>query len=135
MEVQDELDDVERKLERRYDSDRIGCDGKLYRMDGATSGTCSDSKRVETRPLARERQGEHGRHERTTVHVPGSPTRHRKYQGRPTYLPNLPHRRGKVKISATSISHTSPCECTHRAARTRRNRIGRIGRIYNGNTL
>lgn len=44
----------------------IGVEGARYGgrwcwMDGATSGTCCDSKRVEMRSLAGEQTGQHGR--------------------------------------------------------------------------
>ena len=44
--------------DRQTDVEDVGYDQEQGDMDGATSGTCHDSKQVETDPLAIEKEGQ-----------------------------------------------------------------------------
>lgn len=69
----DELEtsgDVKTDWDRRNARNLVGYDRNGCQMDGAASGARCDSKRVETRPLARTKIGQHERYKRTTANVP-----------------------------------------------------------------
>lgn len=74
VEVQDRSDDIEGDWSHGIDGFGDGYDGTRGRMDGATSGARRKSKRLGTRSLAIERQGQRGRHDHNTAHVPGPST-------------------------------------------------------------
>ena len=120
-----ESGDAEGGRERQSDGDGDETD----RRQGGEDGARSDSKRVDTSPLAEVETGQHGRrdHRMTHAHRPSTPppTDHR----HPTDQPNPPHRRGRIKTRPRNISTN---QWTYQVMRTRRGRIGRIGPIGYG---
>ena len=97
VEVQDRSDDVEGDQGHKNDGDGDGYDGTRDRMDGSTSCARRESKRLRTRWLAIEQQGQRGRHDHNTAHVTGPSTASTDNPRRPIAQPNPPRRRGRLK--------------------------------------
>ena len=109
-----EPDDVGGNLSHENDGDGVGEDGRGCWMDDATSGARCDSRRVETRPLAREQADQHGQQEREPADVPEPSTPSQTTPRRHTNHPNPPRRRGKLKTSSRNVSQTRVHKRTHR---------------------
>ena len=62
---------VESNWDRQNDGDSVGYDGNDGRMDGATSDTCYESKRVETKSPTGNRVNQYEQYKRTTGEVLG----------------------------------------------------------------
>ena len=124
-----ESGDVEGDREHQSDGDGIEMDGRQWRMDGATSGARHDSKRVGTKLLAGDEEGQHERRKHTTAHVPEPSTPAHEYPRRPTDHPNPPRRRGRLKTKTRRVSQTRARKSTYQAIRSRRGHIGRVGYV------
>ena len=98
-------------------------------MDGATSGTCRDLKRVETDPLAIEKEGQHERRKRTTNNIPRPSTPPAIYPRSLTGYVDPPRRRGRIKSRSGKIRRTKMKKSTYRIIQPRRGQIRRIKRI------
>ena len=90
---------VEGDWKRQIDIPGVAYDRERGEMGGATSGARRDSKRVETDPLATEKEGQHERRKRTTSDVPRPSTPLPIHPRGPTEPVNPPRRRGKLKRS------------------------------------
>ena len=82
-------------------------DGRQWWMDGATSGARRDSKRVGSRLLAGNEEGQHEGRNRTTDDAPRPSTLLPNDPKRPMYPPNPPCRRGRLKMNPRRISQVS----------------------------
>ena len=109
-----EPDDVGGDCSHENDGDGVGEDGRRCWMDDATSGARCDSRRVETRPLAREQADQHGQQEREPADVPEPSTPSQTTPRRHTNHPNPPQRHGKLKTSSRNVSQTRVHKRTHR---------------------
>ena len=126
---------VEGDSSHRNDGEGVGYHGRGCRKDGATSGARRDSKRVETDPLAIEKEGQHERRKRTTSDVPRPSTPLPIHPRHPTELVNPPCRRGRLKSRPKRIrrSNMEKIDLPSRTAMSRpkrAHRAHRIGRIY-----
>ena len=103
VQVQDRSGDVEGDWDCQSDGDGIVFDWIRDQMDGAASDVRNGSKRADTKSLAMERRGQHGRRNRGTANAPRPPipsNNHRRLESHP----NPPRRRGRLKSRPTSIS-------------------------------
>lgn len=106
---------AEDEWKRRNDRERVGMEGKWCWMDGATSSTSCDSKRVETRLLAGdEGSGQHERQKQKPNDVPEPPTPLGIHPRRPTKPVDEPRRRGKLKSQSRSVSTPRKLENAHK---------------------
>ena len=126
----EEPGDVEGDRERQSDGDGGEMDGRRCGKDGATSGTCRDSKRVETGPLAEAKARQHGRRKRETADVPRQSTPPTNHLRRPTDHPNPQRRRGRLKTRPRRVSTRARSRrSTHQAMLSHLSHQDRIGRI------
>ena len=115
--------------DRQTDVEDVGYDQKQGKMDGTTSGTRSDSKRVAPRPIAEGQPSKHERYERKPVNVPRTSTPSRKYSRRPIHQSNPLRRRGRLKLRSRKISREDLKRTTYRVVQRRRGHIRHIGRV------
>ena len=78
--------------------------GRRGEMDGATSGTCGDSKRVDPRPLANQERQHQGFTRNKTVHVPEPSTPPTNDPKHPIHLLNPPCQRGRMKSQPRNVN-------------------------------
>jgi hypothetical protein len=112
---------------RQTDVEDVGYDQERGEMGGATSGARRDSKRVETDPLAVEKEGQHERRKRRTSDVPRPSTPPPEYPRSLTDYVDQPRRRGRLKLRPRQISRAKMKRSTYRVVQPRRGEIGRIG--------
>lgn len=106
---------AEDEWKRRNDRERVGMEGKWCRMDGATSSTSCDSKRVETRLLAGDKgSGQHEWQRQKPNDVPEPSTPLGIHPRRPTKPVDEPRRRGKLKSQSRSVSTPRKLENAHK---------------------
>ena len=120
---------VEGDWGRQNDGEGVGHSGKGCRMGGATSSARRDSKRVETDPLATEKEGQHERRKRTTSDVPRPSTPPPIHPIHPTEHVDPPRRRGRMKSPTTKIRRSRVRRTTYRIVQPRRGQSVRIERI------
>ncbi|KAI6115465.1 hypothetical protein EDD16DRAFT_1520640 [Pisolithus croceorrhizus] len=107
VEVNEMFGDVEDEWKHQNDQEQVGMDGKWCRMDGATSSTHHDSKRVKTRLLTGdEGSGQHKWQKHKPIDVPEPPTPLGIHLGQPTKPVNEPWRHGKLKSRSRSVRHS-----------------------------
>jgi hypothetical protein len=92
--MRDESGDVEGGRERQSDGDGYETNGIRGGEDGATSGARSNSKRVDTGPLAEDEASQYKRRKRESAGVPELYTPPPIHHRRPCTHPNPPRRRG-----------------------------------------
>ncbi|KAI6102801.1 hypothetical protein F5141DRAFT_1065429 [Pisolithus sp. B1] len=91
VKVNEMFRDIEDEWKHQNDQEQVGMDGKWCQMDGATSSTCHDSKRVETRLLTGDKgSGQHKWQKHKPIDVPEPPTPLGIHLGRPTKPVNEP---------------------------------------------
>ena len=114
------LRDVEGDWSHKSDVDGVRYNGRRDGKDGATSSARCDSKRVETRLLAGEK-GQYQQVERDiTTDVPEASTPPPNDPRRPVELPNLPRRRGRIKLRSRKIRRTKMRRLTYQVRQQRR---------------
>ena len=126
MVQEDESEDVGGERECESDGDGVEMDGRRCRMDGATSGASSDSKRVDTRSLAEIRSSQQERRQRTTAHAPRTSTPTLRYARSLSDHVDPPRRRGRLKTIPRRVSISST---TYQVERSYRGHIGRTRAI------
>ncbi|KAH0835585.1 hypothetical protein J3R83DRAFT_9310, partial [Lanmaoa asiatica] len=89
-EVESEV--IQDNRNRENDGDGVHGDGRRCGMSGATSSARSDSKRVNTKMLAREEASQREWYKRTKVNIPGSSRPPPEYPRLPTNYVDPPRR-------------------------------------------
>ena len=102
----EKLRDVEGDWDRQTDVEDVRYDQERREMDGAMSGTCRNSKRVETDPLAEDKARQHEWHKRTRSNVPRPSTPPPKYPRSLTDYVDPPCRQGQMKLQPRKVNRT-----------------------------
>jgi hypothetical protein len=116
--------EVEDDRERQSDGNGDHRGWRRGDKDGATSAARRDSKRVETDALAGYQTDQHNQRQRTARNVPGPSTPPPDDHRRPTYHPNPPRHRGRLKTRPRQVSQTRARRPLTHFERSRRGRIG-----------
>ena len=103
--------------------------GKRGGKNGTTSSACRDSQRVETRPLAGDKDQFQQVEHNITPDVPEASTPPPNDPKRPVELPNLLHRQGRMKLRPRKVNRMKTKESTHRIVQPRRGQITCTKRI------
>ena len=107
----------------RTDVEGVTYDWERREMDGATSSTCCDSKRVETDPLAIEKEGQRKRRKRTKNDLPRPSTPPPEHPRLLTNYVDPLRRQGQIKLRSGMIRRTKMKKSTHQIVQPHRGQI------------
>ncbi|KAI6118627.1 hypothetical protein EV401DRAFT_1888615 [Pisolithus croceorrhizus] len=97
------LRDVKDEWRHQNDGAQVGTDGMRYQMDGATSSTCCNSKRVKMKLLAEGMASQQQQQQHKPGNVPGPSTKLQKC----TYEPTRPRQRcSQIKLESRKVRRT-----------------------------
>ena len=121
--------DVKGDWDCQTDVKDVGYDQEWREMDGATSSTCRDSKRVETDLLAEDKACQHEWHKCTRSDIPRPSTPPPEYPRSFTDYVDPPRQRGWMKPQPRKVNRTKMKKPTYQIIRPHRGQSGRIRHI------